>query len=336
MTPDPAAIIGLIDAFRASKTMFTAVALGIFDALGEHPSGAAELAPRMGVEAGAVERLLDGCAALGLLRKDGGVYANEPAADAYLRRASPHSLTGYILYSDRILFPLWAHLEDAVREGAPRWKQTFGVAGGIFDGFFKTDEDAREFLRGMHGLGLLSSPRVVEAFDLSAFRHLVDLGGATGHLAMAACERWPQLRATVFDLPRVVALARAGVAASPFRDRLELVAGDFFRDELPAADLYAAGRILHDWPEDRILRLLDRLVRRLPPGGGLLLAEKLLHTGKVGPLEANLQSINMLVCTEGRERSPEEYEALLRRAGFARVAWRRTGAPLDALFATLG
>jgi acetylserotonin O-methyltransferase len=88
--------------------------------------------------------------------------------------------------------------------------------------------------------------------------------------------------------------------------------------------LFAAGRILH---------LLGRVARRLGPGGGLLLAEKLLHSDNVGPLAGNLQSLNMLVCTEGRERSPEEYAALLRRAGFARVEWRRTGAPLDAVLA---
>ena len=65
---------------------------------------------------------------------------------------------------------MWANLEDAVREGSTRWKQTFGIAGEIFDGFFRTPEAARDFLMGMHGFGMLTSPRVVDAFDLSCFR----------------------------------------------------------------------------------------------------------------------------------------------------------------------
>ena len=161
---------------------------------------------------------------------------------------------------------MWAHLEDAIREGTHRWTQTFGWQGSLFDHFFKTDARRRSFLRGMHGFGQLSSPAVVAAFDLSRFRRLADLGGATGHLAIAACERYPQLRAAVFDLPQVIAMAREYVAASPARDRIELIAGDFFRDDLPEADLYSLGRILHDWPEDRIRLLLSKIYEALAGG----------------------------------------------------------------------
>jgi hypothetical protein len=158
MTPDPAPVIALSDAFRASTAMFAAVALEVFDMLAEGPHEAVALARRTGADEGAVERLLDACAALGLLAGQGGAYANLPVADVYLRRSIPRTLAGYVLYSDRVLFPMWAHLEDAVREDAPRWKRTFGVAGGIFNGFFKTGADARESLEGMHGFGLLSPP----------------------------------------------------------------------------------------------------------------------------------------------------------------------------------
>lgn len=177
---------------------------------------------------------------------------------------------------------------------------------------------------------------MVEAFDLSRFRHIADLGGATGHLAIAACERYPHLRGTVFDLPRVIEFARDYVARSPARERLDLQAGDFFADDLPAADLFALGRILHDWPEEKIRALLAKIRGRLAPFGGLLIAEKLLDDEKTGPATAAMQSLNMLVCTEGRERTPAEYAAILRACGFADVAWRRTGAPLDAVLAVAG
>lgn len=302
-TPDR--IIDLIEAFRRSKTMFAAVQLGIFD--GARPAGCKEL-----------PRLLDACAALGLLEKRGGEYVNTPEADKYLRAASPDSLTGYIHYSNEALYPMWAHLEDAVREGTPRWNQTFGVQGGIWAGYFRTEETKRDFLNGMHGFGRISSPAVAAAFDLTRFHRLVDLGGASGHLAEAVRERYPQMQTQVFDLREVAKLYPGTIA------------GDFFADPLPAADLYSLGRILHDWSDEKINRLLTKIVAALPPGGGLLVAEKLLAPQNVS---AHMQSLNMLVGAEGRERSAAEYEALLGAAGFSRVESRVTGSYLDALLA---
>ncbi len=302
-TPDN--ILELIDAFRRSKTMFVAVKLGIFD--GARPD-----------DCKALPRLLDACVALGLLEKHAGAYVNTAQSDKYLRSDSPDSLTGYIRYSDEALFPMWAHLEDAVRGGTPRWNQTFGVEGGIFSGFFRTDEAKRDFLNGMHGFGRLSSPAVAAAFDLSGFHRLIDLGGASGHLAEAVREQYPQMQAHVFDLPEVAKLYPGTIA------------GDFFSDPLPEADLYSVGRILHDWSDEKIHRLLARIFAALREGAGLLIAEKLLTPENV---PAHMQSLNMLVGTEGRERSAAEYEALLRAAGFSKVESRVTGAYLDSMLA---
>ena len=331
--PDPAPVIDLIEAFRRSKIMFAAVALGVFDRLAPEPLSASSLAGRIRANPDALERLLDACVGLGLLRKDGQTYACTPVALTYLRRSSPQTLAGYILYSNRMLYALWGNLDDAVREGTARWTQTFQVDGPIFDHFFKTEESKREFLAGMHGFGLLSSPRVVAAFDLGRFRRLVDLGGATGHLAVAACERYPQLRAAVFDLPAVIEVAREYISASGAGGRIDLAPGDFFRDPLPEADLFSVGRIIHDWSEAKIRALLRKVYDRLPAGGALLVAERLLDEDKTGPAQALIQSLNMLVCTEGTERTLSEYAALLGEAGFAEIEGRRTGAPLDAILA---
>jgi acetylserotonin N-methyltransferase len=93
------------------------------------------------------------------------------------------------------------------------------------------------------------------------------------------------------------------------------------------------GRILHDWTEERIGLLLGRIHDALPSGGGLLIAETLLDDDGLGPVPALMQSLNMLVCTEGRERTAAGYRVLLERAGFGAVEARRTGGPLDAVLA---
>jgi acetylserotonin O-methyltransferase len=332
--PDPSPVIQLIYAFRGSKAMFAAVSMGLFEELEKAPADATTLSVSMHLNASALERLLDACVGLGLASKSGALYSSTGLARTYLLRASPHTLAGYILYSNNVLFPMWGNLESAIREGSSRWQETFHSRGAIFDHFFRTEQAKRDFLMGMNGFGMLSSPPVIRAFDLSRYHHLVDLGGATGHLAIAACDFYPQLRATVFDLPGVIGFTREFFAKSASQDRLGAVAGDFFSGDLPAGDLYAMGRILHDWSEDKVRRLLAKVYAKLPAGGALLIAEKLLHEDKSGPLPALLQSLNMLVCTEGKERTISEYTAILCAAGFSEVQHHITGAPLDAILAT--
>ena len=329
--PDPAAVLDLISAFRRSRVMFAAVELGVFESLNGRSKSPAELATELKCDPDALTRLLGACQMLGLLARSGGQYTNAPAATAYLTRGSPERMLGYANYSDAVLWHLWEHLADAVREGTHRWKQTYGWDGPIFSHFYRTDAAKREFLMGMHGFGRISSPVVVNALNLGEFRSFVDLGGATGHLAIAAVKRWPQLSAVVFDLPDAVPLASEIVAENGVADRVRVVAGDFFADDLPAGDLYAVGRILHDWAEPKIHTLLKRIHDALPSGGGVLIAEKLLRDDGAAPEWAVLQSLNMLVCTEGRERTLPEYESLLAAAGFTQVTAVRTGAPLDAV-----
>jgi acetylserotonin N-methyltransferase len=325
--PDPSPVVDLIEAFRRSKTMFAALEMGIFDRLEEAPADAHALA--RGASVDTMARLLDACVSLGFLRRDGDLYSNTEVASAYLCRKSPRTLAGYISYSNRVLYPMWGHLEDAVREGTNRWKQTFGLEGALFSHFYRTEADKREFLLGMHGFGHLCSPAVVSAFDLSPYRRMVDLGGGTGHLAMAAAERYPEMSVAVFDLPEAVDYAREFTAGT----RVELLAGDFFADPLPPADLYAVSRILHDWGEEKIRALLDKIQAALPRGGALLIAEKLLKEDLSGPVHGHMQSLNMLICTEGRERSFSQYAELLQEAGFGRMEGKVTGAPLDAVLA---
>jgi acetylserotonin O-methyltransferase len=331
--PDPAVVLDHLQAFRRSKTMFVAVSLGVFDALSEGPQPASSLATELQANAAALARLLDACVGLQLLTRSGENYANTPAADTYLTKTSPDRLTGYLNFSNDVMWKLWANLEGAVREGTHRWQQTYCWDGPIFANFFQTEEMKREFLMGMHGFGQISSPHVVGAFDLSRYQTLVDLGGATGHLAIAACQRYPGLQGVVFDLPDAAGLAGEIIGASPVSERVRFQAGDFFADDLPTGDFYALGRILHDWTEAKCLKLLDRIYQALPTGGALLIAEKLLLDDASGPGWAQMQDLNMLTCTEGRERTLQGYEQLLKQVGFRTVIGCRTSSPLDAVLA---
>lgn len=326
-------VSALMDGFRASQAVFSAVELGVFDALESTPSAPEPLAELLNCDASGMARLLGACASVGVLEVADGVYSNSPAASRFLCRDSPETFAGYILYSQRAGFRLWSHLADAVREGSNRWAQEYGGEKPLFDHFFGTDADKRTFLAGMHGQGLSSSPAIAQAFDFSPFRHLVDLGGGTGHFPIAMCGRYPELRATVFDLPKVVPVSAEYAGEAGLAERIGTQAGDLFSDAFPAGDLYHYGRILHDWGEEKVAYLVAKAYEHLPENGALLVSERLLDEDGSGPASAYLQSLNMLVCTEGRERKASEYEALLRGAGFRSVAWKRTGRLLDVVMA---
>ncbi len=334
--PDATPILELILAFRRSKTMFAAVEFGVFDRLSGRTATAEELAQELAVNSSALARLLDGCVSLGLLTHTQAGYGNTAVAERFLTAKSPATLNGYIRYSNESLYKLWDRLEDSVREGGHRWTQVFGSRNALFDHYFRNDEAAANFLGGMHGFGQLASPPVVRSFDLSRFTHLVDLGGATGHLAIAACETYPKLRATVLDLPAVEKFARTHIARSSAADRIDFVASDFFANDLPAADLYNLGRILHDWSEEKIVSLLGKIHRALPPGGALLIEETIVNADRSGPAPSLMQDLNMLVCTDGRERTFSQYHALLESAGFTSIDYRLTGSLVDAILAIKG
>lgn len=326
----PAPVIALIENFRRSQVMFTATELGVFDALAQGPATATQLAQQTKTNHEALHRLLMTCVNLGLVEQNGDTFANTPVTATYLVRSSPQAITGYVEYSRRALWNLWGNLPDAIREGTHRWIQTFGGQGELFSHYYKTETEKRQFLMGMHAFGLISSPQIVKAVDLSPFTHLVDLGGATGHFALEASKQFPKLRCTLFDLPQCIPLAQEMLAAS----RVETLGGDFFADTLPQADLFALGRILHDWTEAKIKMLLEKIHSALPPGGGILVLEKLVEETGTGPTWALLQDLNMLVATEGRERKLSEYKTLLESAGFTNVqGYPLPDSPLDAILA---
>jgi len=307
------------------QVLFSAVELGIFEALpsavGSDNSGddegvtAAVLSVTLGTDEDALTRLLDACVGLGMLAHKGGDspsrYRHTATSATFLTAGGNESMVGYIHHSQKLLYPLWGDLAGAVREGSNRWHSVFGRdSADVFASVYSSKADLDRFVASMHSFGSASSPLVVTAYDLGRFRHLVDVGGGTGHLAAAATTAWPGLAATVLELPAVTASTREYIANMGATDRVSVAEVDFFADSvwpLPRdADIISFGRILHDWGETDCELILRRACAHLPIGGGVLLAEMLLDEDKRGPVSAQLQSLNMLVQTKGKERSGSE------------------------------
>ncbi|XP_075561592.1 putative bifunctional dTTP/UTP pyrophosphatase/methyltransferase protein isoform X5 [Pelecanus crispus] len=327
----PSKILELLDGFRASKALFVASKLKVFDHLKDKgPLKAVDIANEVGTSVGGTERLLDACAALGLLEKTPQGYSNSDSANTYLTSDGEYSLHGYIIHSNDHIWPLFTNLESAVKEGSRQNHRAFGKkAEDLFKDYYHSQEVKQRFMAAMHSIAHLTARDVATAFDLSQFKCACDLGGCTGALAHELVQIYPNLKVTVFDLPEVIANTSYFQPSGQHTAPVTFVSGDFFKDNLPEADLYILSRVLHDWPDEKIHVLLSKISAVCKPGCGILLAEMVLDDEKKNRSTALLQSLNMLVQTEGKERSGSEYQGLLEQHGFTNVKIRLTGNLLD-------
>ncbi|NXC35125.1 ASML protein, partial [Campylorhamphus procurvoides] len=326
----PSKILELIDGFRASKALFVASKLKVFDHLKHKgPVKAVDIANEIGTSMCGTERLLDACAALGLLEKTPQGYSNTDSANTFLTSDGEYSLHGYIIHSNDHLWPLFTNLESAVKEGSRQNHRAFGKkAEDLFKDYYHSQEGKQRFMAAMHSIAHLTARDVATAFDLSQFKSACDLGGCTGALAHELVQIYPNLKVTVFDLPEVIANTSDFQPSGQHTAPVTFVSGDFFKDNLPEADLYILSRVLHDWPDEKIHVLLSKISTLCRPGNALLVAETVLDEQKTYPSRAVLQSLSM---TEGKQRSGYEYKQLLEKYKFTDVQIKITGNLLDAV-----
>ncbi|PNJ02481.1 probable bifunctional dTTP/UTP pyrophosphatase/methyltransferase protein isoform X1 [Pongo abelii] len=337
LPPFPTRLLELIDGFMLSKALFTACKLKVFDLLkDEAPQKAADIASKVDTSVCGMERLLNICAAMGLLEKTEQGYSNTETANLYLASDGEYSLHGIIMHKNDLTWNLFTYLEFAIREGTHQHHRLLGkkVEDLFQDAYYQSPETRLRFMRAMHSMVKLTACQVATAFDLSRFSSACDVGGCTGALARELAREYPRMQVTVFDLPDIIELAAHFQPARPQAAQIHFAAGDFFRDPLPSAELYVLCRILHDWPDDKVHKLLSRVAESCKPGAGLLLVEMLLDEEKRVAQRALMQSLDMLVQTEGRERSPGEYQCLLELHGFHQVQVVHLGGVLDAILAT--
>uniref|UniRef100_A0A8C4SLG1 Acetylserotonin O-methyltransferase n=1 Tax=Erpetoichthys calabaricus TaxID=27687 RepID=A0A8C4SLG1_ERPCA len=247
---------------------------------------------------------------------------------------SPKSLFQSIQYNSQTIYLCWHNLTDAVREGRNQYERAFGVSSkDFFEALYRSEEEVLKFMELMNSVWNICGRDVVTAFDLSTFEKICDLGGCSGAIAKQCVLTYPEAMVTIFDLPKVVEMSKKHFIISTGDETFFLffLLGDFFRDPLPVADLYVLARILHDWTDEKCVELLIKVNKACQPGGGVLLIEALLNEDKSGPLTVQLYSLNMLVQTEGRERSPTEYLRLLEAAGFKDIQVQRTGKLYDTI-----
>jgi hypothetical protein len=242
---------------------------------------------------------------VGLLVEDeAGRFSVTPLGDL-LRSDHPQSMrTLAVLYGQPSYTRAWADLDETVRTGRSYFERHHD--GTMFDYLASHPDEAATFNGGMTGLTRIDVPAILAAYDFSRFTRIVDVAGGHGALLRAILDKCPGARGVLYDIPSVIAGARA-------TDRCELVEGDMFRSVPAGGDLYMMKKILHDWDDDRAVQILDHCRRGLAPGGCVLVMDCVLEPPN-RPDPGKWLDLNMLALLPGRERTAREFADLFARA----------------------
>ncbi len=311
----PEAIMQLGFGYWGSKTLLSAVELGLFTELARGPLTLEEIRARLQLHERSVRDFLDALVALGMLRREQGKYGNTPATDLYLDRAKPTYIGGMLEMMSARLFRFWADLTEGLKTGIPQNEAKHG--GDIFDTLYSDPRRLELFLSAMTGLSLGIAQAIAAKFPWSQYRSFVDIGVAQGGLPVVLAQRHPHLTGVGADLPVVQPIFEKYVAAQGLQDRLRFAKLDFFAEPLPKADVVIMGHILHDWDLATKKMLVRKAYDALPANGAFIVFEAIIDDERRSNAFGLLMSLNMLIETRGGfDYTGADCAGWMREAGF--------------------
>lgn len=296
--PSPEKILQTGLAFWPSKTLLSAIEMGLFTELARGPEEYESLRSRMGLHPRSARDFLDTLVALGFLAREGSRYANTTETDLFLDRHKPSYVGGILEMANQRLYPFWGHLTEALRTGLPQNEFKAGGAG-LFETLYADPARLKGFLAAMTGISHGANLTIARQFPWADYRTFVDVGTAQGDLAVQVALANPHVRGQGFDLPEVAPIFEEYVAQTGVADRLTFTSGSFFDDDLPAADVVMMGHILHDWDLPTKKMLIGKAYRALPAGGAFIVYEAIIDDDRSKNAFGLMMSLNMLIETPG-------------------------------------
>jgi hypothetical protein len=217
-----------------------------------------------------------------------------------------------IMYGEE-QYRAWGSALHSIRTGETAFDAQFGMS--YFNYLAQHPESDRIFNQAMTGWTTQLVRAVVDAYDFSCFRTVVDVGGSYGTLLAAILNSNQVARGVLFDQPHVVTAAEQYLVSAGVADRCKIVGGDFFIEVPSGGEVYVLAQILHDWNDERSISILRQCRRAIPAHGKLLVIELVLPPGEK-PFFGKWMDLHMLVLAGARERTAEEYRTLFKEAGF--------------------
>jgi len=309
----PVALLQMMTGYWVSQALYVAARLGVADLLADGPRLVEDLAKQTQADAPTLRRLFRALASVGVFteaRSD--AFALTPLA-ALLRTGTPDSMHALAIMYGEEQYRVWGNILHSVKTGETAFNAQFGMS--YFEYLAQHPEADRIFNQAMSGYTAQLVHAVVEAYDFSPCRTIVDIGGSYGTLLAAILRGNPAARGVLFDQPHVATAAERHLASAGMADRCTIVSGDFFLEVPSAGDAYLLAQILHDWNDDRCVAILRHCRQAIPAHGKLLVIEVVLPEGEE-PSFGKWLDLHMLVMLGARERTAGEYSALFKAAGF--------------------
>jgi len=298
--------------YQGACVLFAAADLDIFAILDKAPMTAQALAAELGADARATRVLLDALAAMGLLSKKDTKFTLKPGAAELLTESSAGNVLGMVRHRANCL-RRWAQLAEVVKSGKPVQHQP-SIRGA--------EADQAAFIEAMHNFSSPAATQVIGELGPLNFRHLLDIGGASGTWTIAFLRAVPDAHATIFDLPEVIPVARRRITEAGLGERVAFAGGNFYTDDLPdGADFAWLGAICHQNSRRQNRRLFAKIYAALNKGGAVVLRDVVMDPTRTTPVAGAMFAVNMLVATGGGGTYTfEEYRSDLEDAGFGDVA----------------
>lgn len=322
--PNPERILQTGTGFWASKTLLAAIRFELFTVLAKGPLSGQEIRERLHLHPRSLYDFLDVLTALGFLQREGllqnAVYSNTADTGFFLDKNKPSYIGGILEMVNNRLYEFWGRLEEGLQTGLPQNEIRSG-SPNVFEGLYKDPVKLEEFVKAMGNFQAGNFMAFAAQFDFSPYKTLTDTGGAGGLLSAQVALHQPHMQCISFDLPPVEPIARATVRQLGVEDRVKCISGDFFRDELPKADIVVMGNILHDWNEEQKLQLFRKAYDALPPGGAFVAIENVIDNDRNKNAFGLLMSLNMLIETSGGfDYTQADFERWATQTGFTSTA----------------
>jgi O-methyltransferase domain/Dimerisation domain len=314
----PANIFKLGFGFWESKTLLSAVELGLFTELARGPADLSALSRRLGLHDRSARDFLDALVALRMLDRQDGLYRNTAETDDFLDRAKPSYMGGLLEMANARLYESWGSLTEALKTG--RNQNEAKESGDVFAALYADPDRLRLFLTAMSGVSLGAAQAVAAKFPWRDYQTFVDIGTAQGMAPVTIARAHNHLSGAGYDLPEVKPVFEEFIARHGMQERVKFLRGNFFTDPLPTADVLIMGHILHDWDLSQKRMLLEKAHAALPKGGALIVYESIIDNERRQNAFGLLMSLNMLIeTTGGFDFTGADCEAWMREAGFSQT-----------------
>lgn len=330
----PARIMETGMAFWPARTLLTAVKLGVFTELGSDAKTGEELRVALGLHPRSTPDFFDTLVALRFLERDGdgetAAYRNTSETAAFLDRNSPMFMGGFLEMAHDRLYRYWGDLDQALKTGSPQ-NETKDGGKGIFEALYSNPEQLEQFMDAMAGISIGNFQAFADKFDFSKYKTMTDVGGATGLLSMCVARRHPHMTCVSTDLPPATEIATRKIAEAGLSGRVKTQPIDFFKDEIPPADVVTMGMILHDWNLEKKMMLIRKAYDALPEGGAFVVVETIIDDARRENAFGLMMSLNMLIeFGDAFDFTGADFDKWCREVGFKRTEVIHLAGPASA------